>query len=991
LPEYCKRLIEVDLPIKRISVHARREKSIRHGHISTLHLWWARRPLAACRAVLCASLWPDPADPLCPKSFRGSVISILHGFATAVRTQREVRQLVSATWQRWNAITAETWSDETEASLLDLRSTLLDFISEFANWDAAKTDAFIRTATMLTEAAFPNARPTVLDPFAGGGAIPLEALRVGANVVASDVNPVAVLLNRIILDRIPRFGRTLANEVRRWGAIINDRVAEELREFYSPSVSGRSAATYLWARTIRCEGPACGAEVPLLRSLWLAKRTQGVALKIIPNSREHSVGFELIQKAEPRNVGTGTIRLASVTCPVCGYSTSKASVRKQLVQRRGGSTEARLIAVVEVDAASSGKKYRLPNAADLHPVARANAAISAADATLPDEDIPQERVWKNNPIRVHLYGMTKWRDLFTARQALTLAALSRAVTKIEQEIAYGQDPQLAAAVRDCLAIATSRQTDYSSSLCTWHLTRETIGHTFGRQALSMVWDYAEVCPFVDTSGSFLGAVEWIARVCESQVKGAGNADVLQADAAAYPLPDDSVSAVVTDPPYYDSVPYATLADFFYVWLKRTLRPAYPDLFSSPLIEKSRELVVDEAKGKDRAFYEKGMTAALSEARRVVQPDGLGVVVFAHKSTAGWEAVLQAVLDAGWIVTASWPIDTEMGSRLRAMNSAVLASSVHLVCRPRENADGIMRTDDIGDWRNVLQELPRRIHEWMPRLAAEGVVGADAIFACLGPALEIFSRYSRVEKASGETVTLREYLEQVWAAVAKEALALVFTDADASGFEEDARLTAMWLWTLYSAAGTEESDADNITNEESDDEDESKKPSQPRGYVLEFDAARKIAQGLGAHLDDLEHLVEIKGDKATLLSTGARARYLFGKDAGEPATGRPKKKAKQLALDFGQEMRALDDETDGEWALGHGGRVGTTTLDQLHQSMILFGAGRGEALRRLLVEEGVGRNARFWALAQALGALYPPGTDERRWVEGVQARKKGLGL
>ena len=183
-------------------------------------------------------------------------------------------------------------------------------------------------------------------------------------------------------------------------------------------------------------------------------------------------------------------------------------------------------------------------------------------------------------------------------------------------------------------------------------------------------------------------------------------------------------------------------------------------------------------------------------RRVLKHDGIGVIVFAHKSTSGWEAQLKAMVDAGWIITASWPIDTEMGSRLRAMDSAALASSIHLVCRPRENPDGSIRTDDVGDWRDVLHELPIRIHEWMPRLAAEGVVGADAIFACLGPALEIYSRYSRVEKPNGEQVLLHEYLEKVWEAVAREALTVIFKDADTSGFEEDARLTAMWLWTLF---------------------------------------------------------------------------------------------------------------------------------------------------------------------------------------------------
>jgi len=243
-----------------------------------------------------------------------------------------------------------------------------------------------------------------------------------------------------------------------------------------------------------------------------------------------------------------------------------------------------------------------------------------------------------------------------------------------------------------------------------------------------------------------------------------------------------------------------------------------------------------------------------------------VFVFANKETPAWEAMLAALTQAGWVVTASWPIDTESGTRLRAKNSAALASSVHLVCRPRENPDGSLRQTDIGEWRDILQELPIRIHTWLPRLAGEGVVGADAIFACLGPALEIFSRYSRVERADGTPVPLGEYLEQVWAAVAKEALSLLFKDADVSGLEPDARLTAMWLWTLRTEADDKE--FQEVENEDEEDE-KSGKPNAKGGFVLEFDAARKIAQGLGANLEELKSVVEVKGQTARLLPVGAR--------------------------------------------------------------------------------------------------------------------------
>jgi hypothetical protein len=396
-----------------------------------------------------------------------------------------------------------------------------------------------------------------------------------------------------------------------------------------------------------------------------------------------------------------------------------------------------------------------------------------------------------------------------------------------------------------------------------------------------------------------------------------------------------------------------------------------------------------------------MARALAEARRITAPNGIATVVFAHKSTAGWEAILSALVDAGWIATASWPIDTEMGSRVNAMGTASLASSVHIVCRPRENPDGSVQTDAIGDWRAVLRELPTRIHEWMPRLAKEGVVGADAIFACLGPALEIFSRYSRVEKASGERVELREYLEQVWAAVAREALSMIFEDADATGLEEDARLTAMWLWTLSTSAngggnGGSKAAADDETGPESEeDEEEGTDKAKPSaGFSLEFDAARKIAQGLGAHLEDLGRVIEIKGDKARLLSVAERTRHLFGNlPAGRQGTqaqrapARRAKKVQQLTL-F-EELDAA--EKDAGWGDVGLPPAGETTLDRVHQAMVLFAAGRGEALKRFLVEEGVGRAATFWKLAQSLSALYPAGTDEKRWVDGVLARKKGLGF
>jgi adenine-specific DNA methylase len=377
----------------------------------------------------------------------------------------------------------------------------------------------------------------------------------------------------------------------------------------------------------------------------------------------------------------------------------------------------------------------------------------------------------------------------------------------------------------------------------------------------MVWEWPECQPFADGSGNWLGAIDWIARTIDAlstDYVSTGQAE--SASATAHPLADDSVNVFVTDPPYYDAVPYAFLSDYFYVWLRRTLKDDYTDLLRDASVPKDEEIVVDRThelsnSTHDIAFYERELTKAFAEGRRVLRPDGIGTIVFASKTTASWEAILKAVVDADWIITGSWPIDTEREARVSAQGQSRLASSVHLVCRPRENPDGSVRKDDIGDWRDVLSELPRRIHDWMPRLAEEGVVGADAIFACLGPALEIFSRYSRVEKASGEQVLLKEYLESVWAAVSHEALSMIFDGVETTGLEEDARLTAMWLWTL-STGGNGSTEPSPEGEEEDDDEESSSKPGSSGGYVLEYDAARKIAQGLGAHLEQLTSIIEV---------------------------------------------------------------------------------------------------------------------------------------
>lgn len=1004
--DYPKRLIEVDLPIKEISAHARREKSIRHGHISTLHIWWARRPLAACRAVLCASLWPDPADPLCPQSFREEAAKVLCEFAEKVRTDKEVAVLCQAHWERWLHTDEKRYSGLTPDALLDMRRALLDFIADFANWNATKSAPFLTAAGHLTAASHcepsMDGFPEVMDPFAGGGSIPLESLRVGAAAHASDLNPVAVLLNRVTLQHIPRYGKRLAAAIREWGTWMKSRAEEDLRQYFPRSPEATSIA-YVWARTVRCEGPACGAEIPLIQSIWLARSAKrNVAIHLVPDAANKSVAVEITNKVRGDYAQGGTIRRGNATCPVCGYTTPVDRVRAQLCERRGGSADARLLCVVEDRPGTSGRHYRVAEQADIRAAESAASELSRRAnphsgglSLVPDELLPTLKVWKNNPIRVHLYGMKTWGDLFSPRQSLAMVVLTEKLHEVENRLLAAEDADFAEAVLAGLALVLGRQVDRMSTLCFWHSLGEKLEHTFSRQALSLIACFPEANPFSESTGCFSNSVEWVAEVAESGTPFSGQATVRQGSATALTLPDDSVDALFTDPPYYDAVPYGELSDFFYVWLRRAIGQRFPDLFQENLVDKGRECVFNpeaDAPGggrKDADFFRRTMEEALAEARRVVVPHGIGVVVFAHKSTSGWEAQLQAMLNAGWIITASWPLDTEMNTRLRAQGSAALASSIHLVCRPRENSDGSLRVDDVGSWRSVLAELPARMHTWMPRLAEEGVVGADAIFACLGPALEIFSQYSRVEKSSGEVVSLAEYLEAVWAAVAREALSLMFDGADASGLEEDARLTAMWLWTLGAGATDQTGDGPEDDGASATDDGE-QDTGKLTGFVLEYDAARKIAQGLGAHLDKLTDVVEVKGDKARLLAVSERAKHLFGKEDLAPDAPKQKKaKTSKKQLGLFAEIEAAEKQG----LLGAGGvpKVGETTLDKVHQSMILFGAGRSEALKRFIVEEGVGKDGRYWKLAQSLSALYPSGSEEKRWVDGVLARKKSLGF
>ena len=999
IPKECKRLAEVDFPIAEVSRHAAREKSIRKGHPSTLHLWWARRPLASSRAVLMALLMPDPCDPHCPDEFKAQARELLLG----------MRGRPSG----WNSVIQ---TDE------GLRQILLRFIADFANWDNAAGEEYLNVSRGLVKAAHPEETPLVVDPFAGGGSIPLEALRLGCEAFASDLNPVACLILKVLLEDIPRHGTNLAEELRRDGAEIKTQAEMELAELYAMDPDGSTPIAYLWARTVRCEAPNCGAEIPLMRSTWLCRKPRRKwALRPTVVREQGSpprLDFEIVQPMAEREVGNGTVSRARATCLCCRAVLPPERVRSQLAAQRGGADTvfnedgnrvggSRMLAVVTLRPGRRGKRhrqgrqYRLPTEADYQAVLRGQQRVGEAleewerngkeqPRPVPDEPTPVGGgSGAGRAFSVQKYGMLQWGDLFTGRQKAALLEL-RSLTASRQTN------------KEALALALTRASNAGSSLCRWHTSRENHEGVFSRQALPIVWDFSEGNPFSDATGSYGGAVDWIADVVNAwPVSNIGQ--VHQADAANHPLPDQSASTWFTDPPYYDAVPYADLSDYFVVWLKRTLpgnplwrNPLEPD---NPLSPKVPEAVQDETKSangkpKDRRWFEETMERAFREGRRVLRHDGVGSVVFAHKTTEGWEALLTGMIRGGWIITGSWPIATEMGARLRARDSAALATSIHLICRPREE------NAPVGEWSSVLRELPNRVGDWMQRLQKEGIRGADLVFACIGPALEIYSRYSAVETPEGRGVALPEYLERVWEVVAREALEQILGTAEAQArngaagaLEEDARLTALFLWTLQSTDAEPSVDVqdvgDEIGAEEIDAEEEDPR-QRTTGLSMPFDVARRFAQPLGIHLEEWEsRITQTQKGVVRLRSVGERAKELFGEAGADSMADEIEASSAASA-----QLRLFPEEAHTVRGRARRGRQGTsgtdaiagttrepTTLDRLHAGMLLQASGRTEALRTLIRAEQ-DRGPDFLRLSNALSALYPRGSEEKRLLDGM---------
>ncbi len=785
-----KKLIEVALPLDAINKQSAREKSIRHGHPSTMHLWWARRPLATARAVLFAQLVDDPSENAA--DYRDEAKR---------RDEHDVDAYV-------------------ERRVASERARLFALIEKMVDWDNLNDEALFDQARAEILRSTGGKPPAILDPFAGGGTIPLEAQRLGLEAHASDLNPVAVLINKALIEIPPKFaGRPpvfphvaesrmlgwpkaagLAEDVRRYGAWMRDEAHRRIGHLYPQAIladgSRATAIAWIWARTVICPNPACGIEMPLVRSWWLGKK-KGKEAYIVPSvingQVEFSIGHDL--KLSPTAATDGTVGRTGATCISCRTSVPLNFVRQQ---GRDVGLGTRLMATV-----AEGNRRRVYLAPD-------DVARAAADVDAPS-DIPQGALAANpRDFKTPNYGMNTFASVFTNRQLTALTTFSDLVDVARERILNDavraglpegkrleQGGTGASAYADAVAVylgfAISKATDYQNALCTWRSDpkNEGVGHLFARQAIPMIWDFAEGAILGSAAGAFSRQVSSIATTL-NLLPAAAVGDASQADAASRDYSDVVVS---TDPPYYDNIGYSDLSDFFYVWLRRSLRPTLPNLLSTMLVPKAEELVANPYRhgGKDgaQAFFENGFEHVFEHARIAASDEYPITVYYAFKqaesdasgtASTGWETIIGSMIRAGWTITATWPVRSELGNRMIASGTNALASSIVLALRPRPKDAPVI------DRRGLLAELRNSLPESLRVLQQGGIAPVDLAQAAIGPGMGIFSKLSKVLEPNGASMSVRDALRAI-----NSILDEVLSEQEGD-FDGDTRWCVAWFET-----------------------------------------------------------------------------------------------------------------------------------------------------------------------------------------------------
>lgn len=730
-----KKLIEVSLPLEAINTASVREKSIRHGHPSTLHLYWARRPLATARAVLFAQLVDDPSAR--PEEF------------PTVEEQDAERARLHALMER------------------------------LVVWENSNDEELFREAREEIRKSNGGELPAVLDPFAGGGSIPLEAQRLGLEAHASDLNPLAVLINKALIEIPPKFAgmepvhpggneqniyqraEGLAEDVRYYGQWMRDEAERRIGHLYpkamAPDGTKHTVIAWIWARTVRSPNPANPIETPLVKSWWLSKK-KGHEAWVRATVEDGRVHYEVVHNADGPTVdGTvgrkGAVSLADSTPIDLAYIRAEA---------RAGRMGAHLIAVVAEG--PRGRIYLPPTPE------HADVAKLARPKDLPDAELPEKALG----FRVQNYGFKRWVDLFTNRQLIALTTLSDLVTEAREQVLAdaraagipdgerleknGRGAQAYAdAVATYLALAVSRQTNRLSSLNTWQNVREVIAQVFTRQAISMVWDFAEANPFSSSSGNFFSQVDWITKSVEHiSANNNGYVDQVGANSRSY-----GQMVVSTDPPYYDNIGYSDLSDYFYVWLRYCLQNVHPDVVGTMMTPKVDELVANPYRHHDKdgaaKFFVGGFNSVFHHIRMGANSNVPMTVYYAYKqqnkedTTLGWYTLLIGLISGGWRICATWPVRSERVGRVRDIESNALASSIVLACRPRpEDAEATTR-------RAFIAQLKSELPVALRTLMQGGIAPVDLAQAAIGPGISVFSRYSRVREADGSDMSVKDAL------------------------------------------------------------------------------------------------------------------------------------------------------------------------------------------------------------------------------------------
>ena len=833
-------MIEDYIPVEQINAECAREKMGGH-HISrgmprNLHLWWARRPLAACRAAVYAAF----AEP---------------------------------------ATGAE-------------RDKLPAFFTELCHWDGPvlpETDALRRAREVVSNAA-DGGRPKVLDMFAGGGAIPLEALRLGADAVALDLNPVAHLIQLCTLVYPQRYGKKLREAVSAWGEWVITKAQEEVGDLYPDlpvadfepmtgdlfealkEVRVRRPIAYIWTRTI--PSPARGYErgmVPLVRQTWLCKKPGAfVALKPVVDRANLTVRYELV-KSKARTAEqaveewgfdpAGQSVRGATTCP---FSGNPVTAKDAKVAGKAGKMGRQLLAVVYVEPGRRGKLYAEPDqiehliTSDEVIARRMEQLCDDTGLTAPGEPLAAE---DHQHFQAPMYGMLRFGDLFTPRQQLLLLTLCANTREAYQRIGEESgDWDFAAGVAAFLGLLVGRVADRGSTLCRWEGKGGKTVNTYARQALPMVWDYSEASPFGGFSGDARMQLGYLLEVIDHVSDDAywHPAEVIRGRAQKLPLNEGSIDAVITDPPYYDNISYADLSDFFYVWHKRALEPVFPAIYTTSITPKKVEIIAASHrhgnKKEDSArFYEEQMREAFIEAHRVLRPGGPMIVVYAHKTTLGWSTLVDSLRQAGFQVTEAWPLSTEREFRVGQLNTASLASSIFLIARknPRQ---------PVGNYAtNVRPEMVRIVESRVRDLMAAGISGADLVIAAVGAGLRSFTRFDRVELPNGEELPSARFLEEIQREVLECVLAAVF-EVDRSGVGQVDQPSRFYVLARYQYG-----------------------PAQ-----VEFGEINVMAQGLGIELagagsisDGKRRMAEVNKSKVAVLDFAERGKE---PSLGVPANG-----------------------------------------------------------------------------------------------------------